>query len=43
MPKVIQPRRHDKQLTAEEFWKIRDEGKQPKQVNAFQRFREEEV
>lgn len=43
MPKVIQPRRHDKELSVEEFWKIRDEGRQQRAPNAFHAYREEEV
>ena len=43
MPKVIQPRRHDKELTVEEFWKIKNEAKTQKAVNVFHAYREDEV
>lgn len=43
MPKVIQPRRHDKDLTVEEFWKIKNEAKTQKAANVFHAYREEEV
>lgn len=43
MPKVIQPRRHDKELSAEEFWKIKNEGRQQRTASAFHAYRENEV
>lgn len=43
MPKVIQPRRHDKELTVEDFWKIKDEGRVQKTPNVFHAYREDEV
>lgn len=44
MPKVIQPRRHDKDLNVEDFWKIREEGKIQKSINQQPHvYREEEV
>ena len=43
MPKVIQPRRHDKELTVEEFWKVKDEGRIQKTPNVFHAYREDEV
>ncbi len=44
MPRVIQPRRHDKELTVEDFWKIRDQGKTNNNALApHHAFREEEV
>lgn len=43
MPKVIQPRRYDKELTVEEFWRIRDEGKQQPKPTPFHAYREAEV
>lgn len=42
MPKLIQPRRHDKALTAQQFWDIRNQQKSLKQ-HTPQAYREEEV
>lgn len=43
MPKVIQPRRHDKSLSAEQFWEIRNQQKAPSVLLAVPAYREEEI
>lgn len=43
MPKVIQPRRHDKSLSAEQFWEIRNQQKAPLAPMPAPVYREEEI
>lgn len=43
MPKVIQPRRHDKTLSVQQFWDIRDMNKAPVVARPAQAHREQEV
>ena len=39
MPKLIQPKRLNKNITVEEYWEIRDKLKAPKKSLPFQAFR----
>lgn len=43
MPRVIQPRRHDKTLDVEEFWNIRNLAKKAQVASAPRPYKEEEV